>query len=104
MKTHTVFFFTLLCFISHTHGIPVDFEARVEDLVNTFMRANSNPGLGLAVVTANGSFTFARGYGYQDLEKQIPMQSSNLFSVASISKVLIILVTAPPSPGTRWLH
>lgn len=53
--------------------------------VITHMKAHGIPGGALAVV-ADGRLIYARGYGYANLEEQVPVQPDALFRIASVSK------------------
>lgn len=53
--------------------------------VGEFMTARKIPGGALAVVK-DGRLVHARGYGWADVEKQVPVEAASLFRIASISK------------------
>ena len=53
--------------------------------IREFMQEHRVPGLAVAV-TNNGKTVFARGYGYADIAKREPVQTTSLFRIASISK------------------
>ncbi len=50
-----------------------------------FMKARQTPGGALAVVK-DGRQVYARGYGWADRERQVPVRPETLFRIASISK------------------
>src|SRR2546427_997247 len=53
--------------------------------VQKFMQARNIPGGALAVVK-DGRLVYTRGYGWADREKKVPVKSTSLFRIASISK------------------
>jgi CubicO group peptidase (beta-lactamase class C family) len=53
--------------------------------VNAFMAARKVPGGALAVVK-NGRLIYARGYGWADRDKKVPVHPDSLFRIASLSK------------------
>ncbi len=53
--------------------------------VEVFMTARKIPGGALAVVK-DGRLVHARGYGWADVEKKVPVEAASLFRIASISK------------------
>lgn len=44
------------------------------------------PGVGVGIV-ADGKLVFAKGYGYRDLEKKLPITAATLFQIASNTKL-----------------
>ena len=57
----------------------------LDDVVNTFMNQWDVPG-GAAAVTYQGRLVYARGFGYADVDNQIPVEPTSLFRIASVSK------------------
>ena len=53
--------------------------------MEAFMQARKIPGGALAVVK-DRRLVYARGYGWADREKMIPVQPASLFRIASVSK------------------
>ncbi|CAG7726550.1 unnamed protein product [Allacma fusca] len=67
--------------------IPPGFEEAVKALAtDVFLPKNTSPGLGISVVSTNGSLQFSRGYGLKDIANNISMDDSSMFVIASISK------------------
>lgn len=56
-------------------------------LMARFMRANRVPGASLAVAR-DGKVVYARGYGFADVQRSVPVQPASLFRIASLSKPL----------------
>ena len=59
-------------------------ERRVDSLFSDFTKGVS-PGAAVVVIR-DGQVVFRKGYGYADLEHRVPMTSSSVFDVASVSK------------------
>lgn len=59
--------------------------APFDKLLTDFITEHKLPGAGVAV-TRNGKLVYARGFGYADLDKKLPVQPDSLFRLASISK------------------
>jgi len=58
--------------------------AKVDPLFKTWTRPDS-PGCGVGV-SRNGAVIFERGYGLANLERRVPITSSTVFHLASITK------------------
>jgi CubicO group peptidase (beta-lactamase class C family) len=66
---------------------PAELEAFLDDLFAKDMEENHIAGAAIAVVNDGGLF-FAKGYGYADLEKNIPVDpEATLFKLGSITKL-----------------
>lgn len=66
---------------------PLEFAAFADDFFEQQLSESNIPGAVISVVK-DGSIFFAKGYGYANLEKQIPVDADKtLFRVASISKL-----------------
>jgi serine beta-lactamase-like protein LACTB len=77
---------SLVCAGQETKLAPAK-QAAIEGAVSQFMAATHVPGLSVAVVE-NGEFEWARGFGFADLENNVPASEHTLFRLASISKSL----------------
>ncbi|HWY02493.1 MAG TPA: serine hydrolase domain-containing protein [Candidatus Acidoferrum sp.] len=62
-------------------------RAQLEAAVSKFMATTHIPGLSVAVVE-NGEYEWARGFGFADLENNVPASEHTLFRLASVSKPL----------------
>jgi serine beta-lactamase-like protein LACTB len=60
-------------------------RTQLEDTISKFMSANSVPGLSAAVVL-NGRHVWSEGFGFADLENNVPASAQTLFRLASVSK------------------
>jgi len=66
---------------------PQELEAFVDNFFNEQMSKTHVPGAVISVVK-DGKLFFAKGYGYANLEKKIPVEADKtLFRVASLSKL-----------------
>jgi serine beta-lactamase-like protein LACTB, mitochondrial len=61
--------------------------AKIDAAVSKFMASTHVPGMSVAVVE-NGEYEWAQGYGFADLENNVPVSEHTLFRLASISKSL----------------
>ena len=66
---------------------PADVEAYVDGIVKPLMKNNNSPS-GTVAIIRNGQLIFAKGYGFQDVAKQIPVDPyKTLFRPGSTSKL-----------------
>ena len=61
--------------------------SRIEAAVSKFMAGTHVPGVAIAVVE-NGAYEWSAGFGFADLENNVPASEHTLFRLASISKPL----------------
>jgi serine beta-lactamase-like protein LACTB len=61
--------------------------AKIDAVVSKFMASTHVPGVSVAVVE-NGEYEWAQGFGFADLENNVPASEHTLFRLASISKSL----------------
>lgn len=72
---------------------PQEFETFVDQLIGDEISKSSVPGAVISVVK-DGEIFFAKGYGYANLEKNIPVDADRtLFRVASLSKLFTATAT-----------
>src|SRR5712672_61716 len=57
----------------------------LDELASQAMQQWKVPGVAIAVVQ-DGKVIYAKGYGYRDLEKKLPITTATLFPIGSISK------------------
>jgi CubicO group peptidase (beta-lactamase class C family) len=57
----------------------------VDAFIATEMEKQHIPGMALAIVT-NGQIAFAKGYGFANIEHQVPVRSETVFQSASMGK------------------
>lgn len=66
---------------------PEAVETFIDGIVLPAMKANNSPA-GTIAIMHNGELLFAKGYGFQDVDKQIPVDpSTTLFRPGSVSKL-----------------
>ncbi len=82
-----------LCFAVPTRCVAQDSKlapekrAQIEAAISKFMASTHVPGLSVAVVE-NGEYEWAQGFGFADLENNVPASEHTLFRLGSISKPL----------------
>lgn len=82
-----------LCSAPPTHTFAQDSKltpakrAQIEAAVSKFMVSTHVPGLSVAVIE-NGEYEWAQGFGFADLENNVPASEHSLFRLGSISKPL----------------
>lgn len=64
-------------------GLDAEIEQALEDF--------NVPGLGIAIV-AGGEVVYANGFGYRDLDEQLPMTPDTLFAIGSTTKAMTTAV------------
>ena len=62
---------------------------QVQEAVSDHMKKGDIPGLGLVII--DGENQFIRGYGYADMEQQLPVTENTLFEIGSNSKAFTAL-------------
>ncbi len=81
-------FISLMSFIpglSKAEAEKQDVSAYLDDRILELMNMYSIPGVSVALIK-NGAVTWSKGYGYQDLEENIAVNSDTLFRAESITK------------------
>lgn len=72
---------------------PPGIVTQVDGYINELVANHSVASLGLAMIKigneGNGEKIYSKGYGFQDLENQVPSHNRTLFAVGSITKVRI---------------
>lgn len=70
------------------HGLTSEQTNEIDTLVqDVFMAQNRIPGVGVTIVEDSGSSVFAKGYGREDIERNITATENTKFCIASITKV-----------------
>lgn len=68
-------------------------EERLKDLdtlINKTLKEWNVPGAGISIVK-NGKIIFAKGFGYRDVEKKLPVTENTLFAIGSCTKAFTAL-------------
>jgi CubicO group peptidase (beta-lactamase class C family) len=63
-------------------------SAELDSYIEREMWAMRTPGLAVLVVK-DGQVLWSKGYGYADLEQQIPVTPDTVFVLASVSKMIV---------------
>jgi CubicO group peptidase (beta-lactamase class C family) len=63
-------------------------EVDLEKYINSEIASGKVPGIGLSIIV-EGDVLLSKGYGYADIENQIPFTDSTIMNIASISKTFI---------------
>ena len=63
-------------------------ETTLEQYINTEIASGEVPGIGISIIV-KGDVLLSDGYGYADIENQIPFTDSTIMNIASISKTFI---------------
>src|ERR1041385_7762945 len=75
----------LILLLSISCAAQDDVSARVDEYIRTEMQAQQIPGLALAVVK-DGKMVIARGYGFANVEHQVPVRPETIFQSGSTGK------------------
>ena len=84
-------FVLILLFLCPLAGSPQtlhespDTQSKIDSVVNDFRSVWQVPGIALGIIKDNNIY-LKKGYGYADVEKQIPVTSQTLFSIGSSTK------------------
>ena len=74
--------------IGLAQSLAVEEQEQIDGLVNRFMKSSHVPGMAVSVAKG-GRLVFSKGYGWADMELQVPVNPSQTkFRIASISKSL----------------
>jgi N-acyl-D-amino-acid deacylase len=73
-------------------GREIESLGALDELMKSFLRDNELPGASLAVARG-GRLVYARGFGYADVDRKIPVQPDSLFRIASVSKPITAVTT-----------
>ncbi len=80
-----IFFFFLLIWAAQLSAQSISTFDQLRDSIEKEMAYKEIPGLMIALVTRD-SVIFSGGFGYADLEEKIPVNSTHLFRLGSITK------------------
>lgn len=69
------------------HQLSAEKRSQIEAAVSKYMSSTHVPGVSVAVVE-NGEYEWAAGFGFADLENNVPASEHTLFRLGSISKPL----------------
>lgn len=77
--------FLLLLLLSVTCFAQDGISTKVDDYIRAEMKAQQIPGLSLAAIK-NGEIVLARGYGFANVEHQVPVKPETIFQSGSMGK------------------
>ena len=66
---------------------------KTESYVETYMESRKVPGMQIAI-SHNGNLVFSKGFGYSNIELDIPVNIKSKFRIASVSKPVAAVLTA----------
>ena len=75
----------LILLLSISCAAQDDVSAKVDEYIRTEMQAQQIPGLALAVIK-DGKMVIARGYGFANVEHQVPVKPETIFQSGSTGK------------------
>jgi len=75
----------LLLLVSTTCLAQYSYETKIDEYLRTEMKAQQIPGVALAVVK-DGKIVLARGYGFANVEHQVPVKPETIFQSGSTGK------------------
>jgi len=81
------FFLTILAIAQEPPKLSSEKQSQIEAAVSKFMATTHVPGVSVAIVE-NGTYEWAQGFGFADLENNAPASEHTLFREGSISKSL----------------
>jgi CubicO group peptidase (beta-lactamase class C family) len=85
LRKRTPLIFVFLLLVSTTCLAQEAFENKIDEYLRTQMKAQQIPGVALAVVR-DGKIVLARGYGFANVEHQVPVKPETIFQSGSTGK------------------
>ena len=85
MKTYPFTLLILLCFCFLGHAQSNKRLQGIEKELNKILETTKAPGFAVAVVQGKRTI-YAKGFGYRDIENEIPMDANTLLAIGSCSK------------------
>ncbi|MEX2605301.1 MAG: serine hydrolase domain-containing protein [Gracilimonas sp.] len=76
--------------LAYIHQEYIDNIHQSENLIKELMKENNIPGLSITVATVD-EILWAQGFGYADLENNVPVKINSKFRIGSLSKTLTAL-------------
>lgn len=76
-----------------TVGIDPDKLKKIDAIVEEAIREGATPGA-VVMVLKDGKIVFDRAYGHHAYDKEVPTQSSDIFDVASVTKIFATTIAA----------
>ncbi len=66
---------------------PIDFSTRIDSIAQAALDSGSVAGISVAVAR-EGEVVYARGYGFMDIEHEVPAAPETVYVIASVTKLL----------------
>ena len=63
-------------------------HSTLEHFIHKELESGEVPGIGISIII-DGDILLSRGFGYADIENQVPFTDSTIMNIASISKTFI---------------
>ena len=60
-------------------------DSEIDDVLRKALECRNIPGMAVSIVQDN-KILFAGGYGYETVEKRVPVTTNTLFGIAALSK------------------
>ena len=77
----------LICSPGYSQNISVDQKLKGVDItINKILKDWNVPGCGVGIVLKD-KLVYAKGFGYRDIEKKLPVTPNTLFQIASNTKL-----------------
>lgn len=89
MKKHIIFLIAVLLITASANSQTINVEQKLKGIdatLNKIIKDWNVAGLGVGIVVKD-KLVFAKGYGYRNLEKKLPVTPNTLFQIASNSKL-----------------
>ena len=84
MKLYLTFFLLFWSFSGISQNAPSSLQTQIDSIFKQYTQPGS-PGVAVLVIK-DGSIVFKRGYGLANLEYEIPVSTTTVFDIASVSK------------------
>lgn len=83
MKVFSITYLFILIFSFTVFG--QNTQSKVDEYVKKYMQNRQVPGVSLTIVE-DGKITYAKGFGYANVEHQVPVKTDTIFQIASVGK------------------
>ncbi|KAL3878770.1 hypothetical protein ACJMK2_031101 [Sinanodonta woodiana] len=99
LTMHTLCVFLMMLGVIQTNVFEYNLERDIELFINATMSCRQVPGLTLAVVSGNRSWT--KGFGMADIDTERKVNEHTLFNIGSITKSFTVTLLAALMSGTQ---
>lgn len=94
MKNSAVLLFILVClngYAQKTVVVPANPLAGIDTTLERILKERKGAGFAVAVIEKN-KVIYAKGFGYRDYEKKLPVTPNTLFAIGSCTKAFTALL------------